>query len=168
MLFSQEHAVAPYDLDSCQMEYHYEEGLIAVPVGGGGEDAEQAIVRTHKPRSFRVVKFSIQRSGAWPTIPPPVAMNDNEVFLKTVLMPARPALGQDGNYHKFAVEGMHIFAHRRPLKPWRDNLPVGTGPEDDTAPQLSQVTPQMLDGRPLTGGQAPTQVAGLHQGIHQP
>lgn len=167
MLSSREHECAPYDVDNCEMEYVYEEGLIAVPVGERGEDAEQAIIRVHRGRSYRVVTFQIQRSGAWPTIPPPRPMNDNEVLIRSSVKPARPAIGVDNQHHKFSVSGVYVFAHKKPVRPGIDPLPVGTGPEDATEPQLSRVTPEMFDKRPLTSGPA-VQSPPLQHGISNP
>lgn len=141
MPFSQEHLKAPYDEGTCQTDYIYDAGILPLPAGQGN----QIMVRTHAANSRRVVRFRVQRTGAWPILPSPTPLNDNEVLISSRVTPMWP--GQIAAGYVYMVEGVYTFAQKRAWVPGRDTLPVGTGPYDVVDPSQSNLTPEMFDRR---------------------
>lgn len=132
------------------IDTHYETdpGTIALPVYGPDGSASR-IVRLHAAQTIKIVEWTAERVGAWPTLPHWDTENPNEVPIKPVsIIPANPLLQYNG-IRSYRVSGTYKYALKVPLAintsfSTQFKLPVGASPAEKATSEGSAM-PYVFD-----------------------
>lgn len=87
----------------------------------------------HAPFWNKIVQFSYEKIGSWPTVPHWDTGNPNEVLVRAEVTPAKPAEG--GNLRVFRVSGLYVYELLQPPGADAGPFPTAVSPES-TATQV--------------------------------
>jgi hypothetical protein len=133
-----------YMVFGCTVAYDYDEGLLQIPVADSptiagytpSQSGQQptsdvrtpsVIVRTHAPKSDKVVRYYARRLGAWPLLPGPDYSDSNLILLRSRTIPEVPILDDSGGLYIYATTVEHHYALVRPVTA-QDGFAVGAAP----------------------------------------
>lgn len=134
-------------------EYHYDNGLIALPVAG--TTAKHRIIKLHGGIGTRIVKWHAQRRGKPPVIPNMDDL-DYDTFLGGTVTPTLPTPDPQGIGFFWVVSGEYSYVQTRPRIAGNNTFPTGqypfpVAPNDTIAGQLiSQNISDFNDADPAT------------------
>lgn len=108
---------AAYNFARASSTYDTRGGRVGLPLsnppaaGDPGDDV--VIVRLHRPSTLRVLKFDVERLGAWPAIPAPVdyepSWGGQAVLLRWQITPQPPQMGADGKAVFYRIRGEYTY-----------------------------------------------------------
>lgn len=133
-LFSSSGVQALYKKYGLQIVYHRLVGKLGVPLAGEDEDGNtQDIIQVAKPRSFKTVTFSVEREGLPPELPA-VEEDSNQQLLESVIIPYGPTVTGDARTRVYRVDGLYLYALRKPVTEGVDEMPQGHIPALSSPP----------------------------------
>jgi hypothetical protein len=128
-----------YPETTVDVRYDFDSGDVVSPVAGpAGTPANQ--VKLHGGGWSKVISWSFERQGEWPTCPHPSGGTDggNAVFQHGTVVPAKPLAGPDG-LRVYRVSGVYTYKLLVPLTEWGP-FPTAATP-DEIVPAVLNVMP---------------------------
>ncbi len=122
-----------YDVYTIESSYRRSTGLLAMARGSTNGNAAPVIVRTDGGIVYRVVTFSVVRSGDdKPKIPDSRSpeLSGGEILIKEVVSPFVPTPTGDGTIRSWRVDGEYTYIVKNPSRLSGSDLATGTTPLD--------------------------------------